>query len=83
MVAPAHLVQNRAIGADHDELQAVIIDFGQSVDVRHPESIDLLQRDLERVQMFFKRVGVETMAVEEALLFVTEPAEAAVAEQTE
>ena len=55
-----------------DELQAVLIDFGQAVDVRHPEAPLLLERDIDRVQLFFTRVGgADVMTMDESLRFVT------------
>jgi serine/threonine-protein kinase RIO1 len=72
MVAPASLVENRADGVEGnlDELQAVLIDFGQAVDIRHPEASELLERDVDRVQAFFKRVGVEVMDMQACIGFV-------------
>jgi len=68
MVVPASFVENRASGVEDsdDELQAVLIDFGQAVDTRHPSAIELLERDLQRVLSFFSRQGVETMSKDEA-----------------
>ena len=75
MVVPANFVENvdRKIENEHAELQAVLVDFGQAVDVRHPQAHDLLKRDLERVTSFFSRQGVEAMTAAEALRFVVEP----------
>jgi serine/threonine-protein kinase RIO1 len=72
MVVPASLVENRADGVEGnlDELQAVLIDFGQAVDIRHPEASELLERDVERVQAFFKKVGVEVIGMQECIDFV-------------
>jgi serine/threonine-protein kinase RIO1 len=76
LVAPSSLVQNAtsssAENPDKDVLQAVLIDFGQAVDTRHPDAIILLQHDLERVKIFFSKQGVETMGAVEALAFVVE-----------
>ena len=76
LVAPSSLVENASSSvADEnsgDVLQAVLIDFGQSVDIRHPDAIILLQHDLERVKIFFSKQGVETMGAVEALAFVVE-----------
>lgn len=38
----------------------VVIDMGQSVDVRHPHSDDLLENDCENVARFFSSLGVDT-----------------------
>lgn len=67
LVVPASLVENRAEGTEDNELQPVLIDFGQAVDIRHPEALGLLERDMERVQSFFSRVGVEALKKEVAL----------------
>ena len=58
------------MGETDDELQAVLIDFGQAVDIRHPEAPSLLLRDIERVDSFFKRVGVAVIGIEESLKFI-------------
>lgn len=72
MVVPVFLVENKAspVENEHEEAQAVLIDFGQTVDVQHPDAEQLLERDLERVDRFFKRNGVDTLAVPEAMAFV-------------
>jgi RIO kinase 1 len=73
LVAPAFLVENKAesIENEMEEVQAVLIDFGQAVDVRHPESANLLHRDLDRIESFFQRQGVETLGLEKLTLLVT------------
>lgn len=74
LVAPSFQVENLIASTedtDHD-LQAVFIDFGQAVDVRHPEAESWLRRDLERVRSFFVKQGVQTLAMEDALEFVKE-----------
>lgn len=58
------------MGETDDELQAVLIDFGQAVDIRHPDSSNLLLRDIERVDSFFKRVGVAVMGIDESLRYI-------------
>jgi len=72
LVVPVFLVENKAshVENEHEEVQAVLIDFGQTVDVQHPDAEQLLERDLERVDRFFKRNGVDTLAVSEAMAFV-------------
>lgn len=74
LVAPSSLVENASVdeNSEGDILQAVLIDFGQAVDTRHPDAIILLQHDLERVKIFFSKQGVETMGAVEALAFVVE-----------
>lgn len=76
LVCPARLVENRDEGFgpdDDDELQAVLIDFGQAVDWRHPTAMQLLERDLTRVREFFVKKGVKTLALNLGIEFVTAP----------
>ena len=98
LVAPSFQVDNLIASTDdkdHD-LQIVLIDFGQAVDIRHPESESLLFRDLDRVRSFFVKQGVTTLALDDALRFVKDeqheenkdeetetPAEAAVTDTVE
>lgn len=74
MAAPTFLVENKSDGieGDSEELQAVLIDFGQSVDPRHPDAIELLSRDVDRVISFFSRQGVETIETIDALANIVE-----------
>jgi serine/threonine-protein kinase RIO1 len=75
LVAPSSLVENASSSSAEnpdDVLQAVLIDFGQAVDTRHPDAIILLQHDLEQVKIFFSKQGVEVMDAVEALAFVVE-----------
>jgi serine/threonine-protein kinase RIO1 len=49
LVCHARLVKNWDEGfghSDDNKLQAVLIDFGQAVDWRHPSAMELLDRDL-------------------------------------
>lgn len=75
MVVPAFLVENMALSIENPpstELQAVLIDFGQAVDIRHDDARNLLERDLDRVASFFNRQGVTTKSAVEALKFVVD-----------
>jgi serine/threonine-protein kinase RIO1 len=72
LAVPAGLVENKLV-VDEQELQAVLIDFGQAVEFRHPDAEHLLRRDLSRVNAFFVRQGVEVMPEDEAYLFCTLP----------
>ncbi|GKY93575.1 hypothetical protein MPSEU_000324900 [Mayamaea pseudoterrestris] len=73
MVVPAYLVENmdESIEDPLQDLQAVLIDFGQAVDRNHPEANWLLERDLDRVDTFFATQGVEVMEKDVAFAFVT------------
>eukprot|EP00566_Odontella_aurita_P001288 CAMPEP_0113566124 /NCGR_PEP_ID=MMETSP0015_2-20120614/22555_1 /TAXON_ID=2838 /ORGANISM="Odontella" /LENGTH=882 /DNA_ID=CAMNT_0000468391 /DNA_START=39 /DNA_END=2688 /DNA_ORIENTATION=- /assembly_acc=CAM_ASM_000160 len=70
LVCPARLVDNRAHGADLEDLQAALIDLGQAVDVCHPRADELLTRDLMMIRAFFVRQGIKPLEEEEALQFV-------------
>jgi serine/threonine-protein kinase RIO1 len=74
LIVPRHFVDNQVSEAvcPTDELQVVLIDFGQAVDTRHPSATILLERDLERVLSFFLRQGVDTMTKDEALALILE-----------
>lgn len=76
LVVPCDLVENSSgvNNSSGEELQAVLIDFGQAVDTQHPESMGFLQRDLDRILSFFSRQGVETMAPIDAVTFVLDTA---------
>lgn len=60
----------KAVAAEDDSLQIVLIDFGQAVDLRHPEADQLLQRDVSRVKHFYDRMGITTISVEAAMAYV-------------
>ena len=77
LVAPSFQVENFIASANDSEndLQAVLIDFGQAVDTCHPEATELLLRDLERVRSFFVQQGVTTLALEDSLQFVKDTME--------
>ena len=75
LVVPSSLVENspdgNPEGAEGGEVAVpVLIDFGQAVDLRHPDAVILLQRDLERVSSFFSKRGIKPMEVSDALSFV-------------
>ena len=72
LLVPACLVENRSKGIENpnDEMQAVLIDFGQTVDVMHPDALMLLQRDLERVNSFFARQDIGVLTPEQSLSYV-------------
>jgi serine/threonine-protein kinase RIO1 len=55
---------------EEGDVQPVFIDFGQAVDTRHPEAMELLERDLLRIKEFFVKQGVTTMSMEEAKLLI-------------
>ena len=73
-MAPAFQVDNTisSVKDPANDLQAVLIDFGQSVDLGHPEAMDLLLQDLARVRSFFMKKGVKTLGLEDAVAFVVD-----------
>ena len=74
LIAPNVQVDHKSRGIESEEdLQTVLIDFGQAVEVRHPKAEELLRRDLERVRQFFVKQGVKnTMTLEKAMEFVVD-----------
>jgi RIO kinase 1 len=74
LVAPAFQVDNPICSVEDasNELHAVLIDFGQAVDIRHPEAPSLLFRDLTRIRTFFVKQGVKTLNIDEATQFVVD-----------
>jgi len=69
---PAHVSDDKKMPAQAsaDELRVALIDFGQAVDLRHPDGEDLLRRDLLRVKEFFDKMGITTIAVDAAMHYV-------------
>jgi len=61
--------------ADDETLRAVLIDFGQAVDIGHPSAAEWLRRDLSTVRDFFVKQGIKTLSDEDAERFVTDPVE--------
>ena len=73
LVVPAYMVEHVSPGVENreEDLQAVLIDFGQAVDRNHPDAIALLERDIARVSDFFVAQGIVVMEPVIALAFVT------------
>lgn len=55
---------------DDEDLQVVLIDFGQAVDIKHPQGSYLLERDLSTVTQFFANQGITTLTATNAEEFV-------------
>jgi serine/threonine-protein kinase RIO1 len=72
LVCPRQLLLNgnEEDPQEKDELQIALIDFGQAVDIRHPDADDLLRRDLLRIEEFFEKVGISTIDVEAATYYI-------------
>ena len=68
MVVPTDLVENKNDQLKSGEtVQAVLIDFGQAVDRRHPDAHALLLRDISRVCNFFRRQGINVPSEDEVV----------------
>lgn len=72
LIAPNLQVDHKSNNVESEnDLQTVLIDFGQAVEIRHPKAEELLRRDLERVREFFSKQGVKTtMSLEDGMRFV-------------
>jgi serine/threonine-protein kinase RIO1 len=73
LVAPSYFVvgpSSAVVKNNGEDLQIVLIDFGQAVDTRHPEATLLLERDLNRVLTFFTMQGIEVPTLDEAMVLV-------------
>lgn len=51
--------------------EPVIFDMSQSVNLKHPNALRFLERDLENLNRYFKRIGVNVTSTEEAFRRVT------------
>ena len=51
--------------------EPIIFDMSQSVNLKHPNALRLLERDLENLNRYFKRIGVNVTSTEEAFRRVT------------
>ena len=56
---------------EYDADTAVLIDFGQTVDSKHPDAMDLLRRDVQTIRQFFFKKGIHTKSVDNMLHYVT------------
>lgn len=73
LVAPSYFVvgpSSTVVKNSGEDLQIVLIDFGQAVDTRHPEATLLLERDLNRVLTFFTMQGIDVPTLDEAMVVV-------------
>ena len=72
LVVPKHIfvVEKDSDGQHVNADQAVLIDFGQTVDSGHPDAKDLLQKDLQAIRHFFMKQGIRTPSVETTLKHV-------------
>jgi RIO kinase 1 len=52
------------------EGELILFDFGSAVDITHPQAEAFLARDLANINAFFKKRGVEVLALEEVLRLV-------------
>jgi len=51
--------------------EPIVFDVSQSVSLKHPNSEQFLIRDLENLNRYFKKIGVDVLTVEEAFRRVT------------
>jgi serine/threonine-protein kinase RIO1 len=56
---------------DYDADTAILIDFGQTVDSKHPDAMELLRRDVQTIRQFFVRQGVRTPSVDDVMKYIT------------
>ena len=73
LVAPSYFVAGPSAAVvknSGEDLQIVLIDFGQAVDTRHPEATLLLERDLNRVLTFFNLQGIDVPTIDEAMALI-------------
>lgn len=47
--------------------KVIFFDFGSAVEISHPMAIEFLRRDVESINRFFAKKGVEVLALEEVL----------------
>ena len=72
LVSPMQFVENALDKSDEakDSLQIVLIDFAQSIEVKHPSSKELLIRDLSMVRTFFNKQGIVTLNLDDSEHFI-------------
>jgi len=77
LVCPMSQVENALDKSEEakDDLQAVLIDFGQAVERNHPSAMDLLKRDLALVNAFFTKQDIVTLSEDASMEFVVEETE--------
>ena len=76
LVCPMGMVENaldKSPSAKED-VQIVLIDFGQAVERNHPSALDLLRRDISHVREFFVKKGIDVMSIHDTeKVIVIEP----------
>jgi serine/threonine-protein kinase RIO1 len=73
LVVPRYLIDT-SVSVDGKEYKAdtaVLIDFGHTVDSKHPDAVELLRRDVQNVRHFFVKQGIRTPSLEDTLHFIT------------
>jgi len=74
LVCPMSQVENamdKSVEAK-DDLQVVLIDFGQAVERNHRSALDLLKRDLSLVNAFFAKQDIVTLSADASFEFIVE-----------
>lgn len=74
LVCPMSQVENAMDKSEDakDNLQIVLIDFGQAVERKHPSAVELLKRDLSQINSFFSKQDIVTLNSDECYDFVVE-----------
>jgi serine/threonine-protein kinase RIO1 len=72
LVSPMSQVENALDKREEakEDLQIVLIDFGQAVERRHPQAGELLLRDLTMIKSFFDKQGITTLSIDDSEHFV-------------
>jgi serine/threonine-protein kinase RIO1 len=73
LVVPRYLVDTSVVcdSKEYEADTAVLIDFGHTVDSKHPDALELLRCDVQNVRQFFVKQGIRTPSLEDTLHFVT------------
>eukprot|EP00979_Chaetoceros_neogracilis_P008128 scaffold1795_cov236-Chaetoceros_neogracile.AAC.7 len=74
LVCPMSQVENAMDKSDQakNDLQVVLIDFGQAVERNHCSALDLLRRDLSLVNAFFAKQDIVTLTADASFEFIVE-----------
>ncbi len=71
LVCPmSQVFDDRQGDSGSEELQIVLIDFGQAVERNHPSAIKYLRRDLSLIRSFFSKQYITTLTDEECEEFI-------------
>ena len=84
LVVPRHLVDATAPteSKEYKPDTAVLIDFGSTVDSKHPDALHLLRSDVQNVRRFFVKQSTRTPSVDATLHFITDSGDMTMSEFT-